>query len=305
MTGRRVRSYLAVAAFSVAAGLVTSSAIVAEQFVIVDDAGRSVVLNGPPERIVALAPSNTEILFALGVEDRVVAVDQWSDHPPAAKTKPRISPFSPSLEQIVKLRPDLILAAHGSAEPVLPLDRQGVKVLVLAPRTLEDVYRNMLLIGRIVEAEGRAKRLVDGMRRRVAAVLAKVRGAPRPKVFVELDGSDPIRPFTAGPGSFVDLLVQLAGGANVAASSRTAWPQLSLEELLRADPDMIILAHELVTMNPQTPQTMARRPGWRLLRAVREGSIYPIEGELLSRPGPRIVEGLELLARHLHPERYR
>ncbi|HZY32125.1 MAG TPA: ABC transporter substrate-binding protein [Candidatus Methylomirabilis sp.] len=305
MTGRRVRSYLAVAAFSVAAGLVTSSAIVAEQFVIVDDAGRSVVLNGPPERIVALAPSNTEILFALGVEDRVVAVDQWSDHPPAAKTKPRISPFSPSLEQIVKLRPDLILAAHGSAEPVLPLDRHGVKVLVLAPRTLEDVYRNMLLIGRIVEAEGRAKRLVDEMRRRVAAVLAKVRGAPRPKVFVELDGSDPIRPFTAGPGSFVDLLVQLAGGANVAASSRTAWPQLSLEELLRADPDMIILAHELVTMNPQTPQTMARRPGWRLLRAVREGSIYPIEGELLSRPGPRIVEGLELLARHLHPDRYR
>ena len=272
---------------------------------LLDDVGRSVVMNGPPDRIVALAPSNTEILFALGAEDRIVAVDQWSDHPPAAKTKPRISPFSPSLEQIVKLRPDLILAAHGSAEPVLPLDRQGVKVLVLAPRTLEDVYRNMLLIGRIVEAEGRAKRLVDGMRRRVAAVLAKVRGAPRPKVFVELDGSDPIRPFTAGPGSFVDLLVQLAGGANVAASSRTAWPQLSLEELLRADPDMIILAHELVTMNPQTPQTMARRPGWRLLRAVREGSIYPIEGELLSRPGPRIVEGLELLARHLHPDRYR
>src|SRR3990170_6681013 len=195
---------------------------------LLDDVGRSVVLNGPPERIVTLAPSNTEILFAFGAEDRIVAVDQWSDHPPAAKTKPRISPFSPSLEQIVKLRPDLILATHGSAEPVLPLDRQGVRGLVLAPRTLEDVYRNILLIGRIVEAEGRAKRLVDAMCQRVAAVLAKVRGAPRPKVFVELDASDPIRPFTAGPGSFVDLLVQLAGGGNIAASSRTAWPQLSL-----------------------------------------------------------------------------
>ncbi|MBF8280122.1 MAG: Periplasmic binding protein [candidate division NC10 bacterium] len=262
-------------------------------------------MNGPPDRIVALAPSNTEILFALGAEDRIVAVDQWSDHPPAAKTKPRISPFSPSLEQIVKLRPDLILAAHGSAEPVLPLDRQGVKVLVLAPRTLEDVYRNILLIGRIVEAEGRAKRLVDAMRRRVAAVLAKVRGAPRPKVFVELDASDPIRPFTAGPGSFVDLLVQLAGGVNIAASSRTAWPQFSLEELLRADPDMIILADELVTMNPQTPQTVARRPGWSLLRAVGRGAIYSINAELISRPGPRIVEGLELMARRLHPDRFR
>ncbi|MBI4381035.1 MAG: ABC transporter substrate-binding protein [candidate division NC10 bacterium] len=272
---------------------------------LLDDVGRSVVMNGPPDRIVALAPSNTEILFALGAEDRIVAVDQWSDHPPAAKTRPRISPFSPSLEQIVKLRPDLILAAQGSAEPVLPLDRQGVKILVLAPRTLEDVYRNILLIGRIVEAEGRAKRLVDAMRRRVAAVLAKVRGAPRPKVFVELDATDPIRPFTAGPGSFVDLLVQLAGGVNIAASSRTAWPQFSLEELLRADPDMIILADELVTMNPQTPQTVARRPGWSLLRAVGRGAIYSINAELISRPGPRIVEGLELMARRLHPDRFR
>jgi iron complex transport system substrate-binding protein len=272
---------------------------------LLDDVGRSVIMNGPPKRIVALAPSNTEILFALGAEDRIVAVDQWSDHPPAAKTKPRISPFSPSLEQIVKLRPDLILAAHGSAEPVLPLDRQGVKVLVLAPRTLEDVYRNILLIGRIVEAEGRAKRLVDAMRRRVAAVLAKVRGAPRPKVFVELDASDPIRPFTAGPGSFVDLLVQLAGGVNIAASSRTAWPQFSLEELLRADPDMIILADELVTVNPQTPQTVARRPGWSLLRAVDRGAMYSINAELISRPGPRIVEGLELMAKRLHPDRFK
>jgi len=272
---------------------------------LLDDVGRSVVMNGPPDRIVALAPSNTEILFALGAEDRIVAVDQWSDHPPAAKTKPRISPFSPSLEQIVRLRPDLILAAQGSAEPVLSLDRQGVKVLVLAPRTLEDIYRNILLIGRIVEAEGRAKRLVDAMRRRVAAVLAKVRGAPRPKVFVELDASDPIRPFTAGPGSFVDLLVQLAGGVNIAASSRTAWPQFSLEELLRADPDMIILADELVTVNPQTPQTVARRPGWSLLRAVDRGAMYSINAELISRPGPRIVEGLELMAKRLHPDRFK
>jgi len=252
----------------------------------------------------ALAPSNTEILFALGAEDRIVAVDQWSDHPPAAKAKPRISPFSPSLEQIVKLQPDLILAAHGSAEPLLPLDRQGMKVLVLAPRTLDDVYRNILLIGRIVDAEARAERLVHAMRQRVAAVLAKVRDAPRPKVFVELDGTDPTRPFTAGPGSFIDLLIHLAGGANVAGRSRIAWPQVSLEELMKSDPDMIILADELVTMNPQTPQRVARRSGWRRLRAVREGAIYPINAELISRPGPRIVEGLELLARLLHPNRF-
>ncbi|MGH7411282.1 MAG: ABC transporter substrate-binding protein [Candidatus Methylomirabilis sp.] len=297
----RYQAYPLLLAFALAAQAVAWAAA----FTVVDDAGRSVVLDGPPKRIMALAPSNTEVLFALGAEDRIVAVDQWSNHPPAARAKPRISPFSPSLEQIVQLRPDLILSTHGSAEPLLPLERYGIRVLILAPRTLDDVYRNILLIGRIVGAEGRAERLVHAMRQRVAAVLAKVRDAPRPKVFVELDGTDPSRPFTAGPGSIIDVLIRLAGGINVAEASRLLWPQFSLEELIRADPDLIILGDELVLINPQTPEMVLRRPGWHHVRAVRRGAVYPIEGELLSRPGPRIVEGLELLARLFHPDRFR
>ncbi len=284
--------------------LVTPGPADTASLTLVDDAGRSVILDGPPKRIMTLAPSNTEILFALGAEDRVVAVDQWSDYPPAAKAKPRISPLNPSLEQIVRLRPDLILSTHGGAEPLLPLEQQGIKVLILSPRTLEDVYQNILLIGRIVDAGGRAERLVRAMRQRVAAVTASVRDAPRPTVFVELDGTDPTRPFTAGPGSFIDVLIRLAGGANVAAPSRTAWPQFSLEELIRADPDLIILGDALVPISPQTPEMVVRRPGWNLLRAVRRGAIYPIETEVVSRPGPRIVEGLELLARLFHPDRF-
>lgn len=269
---------------------------------VVDDAGRSVVFNGPPQRIMALTPSNTEIVFALGAEDRVVAVDRWSDYPPAAKAKPRISPLNPSLEQIVRLSPDLILSARGGAEPLLPLERQGIKVMIFAPRTLDDIYRNVLLIGRIVDAQARAERLVRAMRQRAAGVMARVRDAPRLKVFIELDGIDPSRPFTAGPGSFIDLLIQLAGGANIATLSRIAWPQFSLEELIKADPDMIILGDALVPMNPQTPEMVARRPGWNRLRAVRRGAIFPIETDLVSRPGPRIVEGLELLAKLFHPD---
>ncbi len=284
--------------------LVASAPADTASLTVVDDAGRSVILDGPPKRIMALAPSNTEILFALGAEDRVVAVDQWSDYPPAAKAKPRISPLNPSLEQIVRLRPDLILSTHGGAEPLLPLEQQGIRVLILAPRTLEGVYQNILLIGRIVDAGGRAEWLVRAMRQRVAVVTARVQDAPRPRVFVELDGTDPTRPFTAGPGSFIDVLIRLAGGANVAAPSRTAWPQFSLEELLRADPDLIILGDALVPISPQTPEMVARRPRWNLLRAVRRGAIYPIETEVVSRPGPRIVEGLELLARLFHPERF-
>jgi iron complex transport system substrate-binding protein len=128
-----------------------------------------------------------------------------------------------------------------------------------------------------------------------------VRDAPRPKIFIELDATDSNRPFTAGPGSFIGALIQLAGGENVASSSRVAWPQFSLEELIRADPDLIILGDALVPVNPQTPAAVALRPGWNGLRAVRRGTIYSIETDVVSRPGPRVVEGLELLARLFHP----
>ncbi len=277
----------------------------AAPLIITDDTGRSFALNGPPERIMTLAPSNTEIVFALGSGDRVVAVDQWSDFPPMARSKPKISPFSPSLEQIVKLRPELIFSARGAAEPLLPLERHGIAVVVLAPKTVEDIYRNIRLIGRILGAGANAERLIRGMRQRVDAVLARVQGAPRPKVFVELDGTDPNRPFTAGPGSFVDVLIRLAGGANVAGSSRLVWPQFSLEELMKADPDLIIVGDAKVPTSPQTPAMVVGRPGWHHLRAVRSGAIHSIDAELISRPGPRIVKGLETLARLFQPARFR
>lgn len=270
---------------------------------VIDDAGRSVTLDRPPKRIMALTPGHTEILFALGAEDRIVAVDQWSDYPPAAKVKPRIASLNPNLEQVVRFNPDLILSTRGGAEPLLPLERHGIKVMTFAPRALDDLYRNILLIGRIVDAEVRAEEVVRTMRQRVAAVVAKVQDAPRPKLFIELDGSDPDRPFTAGPGSFIDVLVQLAGGVNVAAHSRTAWPQFSLEELVRADPDLIILADPLAPQKPHASELAARRHGWSRLRAVRLGAIAAIDSSPISRPGPRIVEGLELLARLLHPDR--
>jgi iron complex transport system substrate-binding protein len=272
---------------------------------VVDDAGRSVTLDGPPKRIMTLTPGNTEILFALGAEDRIVAVDRWSDFPPAAKAKPRVAPFNPSLEQIVRFSPDLILSTYGSAEPLLPLERQGIRVVIFAPRTIEDIYRNILVIGRIVDAEARAEDLVRVMRERVATIVAKVRDTPRPKVFIELDGSDPSRPFTAGSSSFIDVLIRLAGGENAAARSHTAWPQFSLEELIRADPDLIILGDARTSLNPQTPDLVARRPGWNGLRAVRLGAIVAIDANTISRPGPRIVDGLDLLARLLHPDQFR
>lgn len=278
----------------------------AASLTVVDDAGRSVRLDGSPKRIMTLTPGNTEILFALGAEDRIVAVDQWSDFPPAATAKPRVAPFHLSLEQIVSFRPDLILSTYGSADPLLPLERHGISVMIFAPRTFDDIYRNILVIGRLVDAEAQAASLVRAMRQRVATVVAQGRDTPRPKVFIELDGSDPSRPFTPGAGSFIDALIRLAGGINVAAHSRTAWPQFSLEELIRADPDLIILLSDAgAPMNPHTPELVAQRPGWHHLRAVRQGAIAVIDSNVISRPGPRIVEGLERLARLLHPDQRR
>lgn len=271
---------------------------------VVDDAGRSIILNGPPKRIMTLTPSSTEILFALGAGDRIVAVDRWSDYPPTAQEKPRVIPFSSNLEQIVRASPDVILSTYGGAEPLLPLERHGIKVMIFAPRTLDDIYRNILLMGRMVDAEARAEDLVRAMRQRVAVVVAKVRNAPMPKVFIELDGSDPGRPFTAGPDSFIDGLIRLAGGVNVAVRARAMWPQFSLEELIRTDPDLILLGEAGASSGSRVPGLVAGRSGWANLRAVRRGAIVSIDLDLISRPGPRIVEGLELLARLLHPDRF-
>jgi len=168
------------------------------------------------------------------------------------------------------------------------------------PKDLEGIFQQILTVGRLTGNTAQAEKVVADLRARVAALEEKVRSASsRPKVFYELDATDPGKPWTAGPGSFIDRLIIMAGGQNVGAVLPSEWGQLSLEELLRQDPDLIILG----TANyGETPEKVQQRPGWNRLRAVREGRIYPINADLISRPGPRIVEGLEAMARIIHPE---
>ena len=281
-----------------------AAASAAAPIAVTDDAGRTVRLPGAPSRVVSLAPSHTEAVYAMGLGDRLVAVNEWSDYPPEARAKPQVRGLRPSLEQIVALRPDLILFVGGMGDLVSQFEAQGLPVLVLAPRDLEGVYHGIDLLGAALGAPERARAITRAMRGRVAAVRARVAGARRPRVFYEVDAADPVRPFTAGPGTFIHELLELAGAENVAAGARGAWPQISLEQILRADPEIIILGDAIAVNNPQTPETVLRRPGWEWVTAVRRRAIHAVDGNLVSRPGPRIVEGLEALARMLHPDRF-
>jgi iron complex transport system substrate-binding protein len=267
-----------------------------------DDIGNTVEIEGSVERIVSLAPSNTEIAFALGLGDRVVGVTEFCDHPPEALEIAKIGDMEPNLEQIVALDPDLVLGIGG--EPVSPaigqLQGLGLTVLVLEPTDLESMYHDIDLMGQATGVEEQAAELVADMRARVEAITSVTADvADRPVVFYELDATDPGRPWTVGPNSWHDEFIQMAGGVNLAGTQESAWVQLSAEEIVAQDPEVIILGDAAWGVSPES---VAERPGWEVISAVQNGRVYPIDDNLVSRPGPRVVEGIEELARLIHPE---
>lgn len=268
-----------------------------------DGLGREVTLNGFPQRIVSLAPSNTEILFAIGAGDQVVGRDELSDFPEEAKAVTDIGSTFDALntELIVSLDPDLVLAAEiNTPEQVKQLEDLGLTVYYLKnPTTLEEMYGNLELLAQITGHQEEAATLVESLKARVAAVDEKI--APlssRFSVFYELDATDPAKPFTAGKGTFITQLIDRAGGYNI-AGDLDGYPQLSLEQVVAADPAFIILGNARYGV---TPESIAQRPGWENLSAVKNGKIFPFNDDLVSRPGPRLVDALEELAKLLRPE---
>ena len=268
-----------------------------------DGLGREVTLNGFPQRIVSLAPSNTEILFAIGAGDQVVGRDELSDFPEEAKAVTDIGSTFDALntEQIVSLDPDLVLAAEiNTPEQVKQLEDLDLTVYYLNnPTTLEEMYGNLELLAQMTGHQEEAATLVESLKARVAAVDEKI--APlssRFSVFYELDATDPSKPFTAGKGTFITQLIDRAGGYNI-AGDLDGYPQLSLEQVVAADPAVNILGNARYGV---TPESIAQRPGWENLSAVKNGQIFPFNDDLVSRPGPRLVDALEELAKLLRPE---
>ena len=268
-----------------------------------DGLNRSVKLQGTPQRIVSLAPSNTEILFAVGAGKQVVGRDSFSDYPVEARSVKDIggSMGKYDTEAILALHPDLVLAGEiNTPELVNSLQQLGLTVYDLPnPTTLEAMYANLETVGQMTGHKTEAATLVKSLKLRVAAVDARIKPLnSSPTVYYALDATDPTKPYTAGPGTFVDLLISRAGGTNVGESLSSQWPQISLEKLVVSNPAIIILGDSAYGT---TADSVKQRSGWGGLTAVQTGQIYPFDDNLVSRPGPRLVDGLETLAKLLHP----
>lgn len=269
----------------------------AQSPVVVEDArGRSFQWSRPPQRIIALSPSLTENLFAVGAGRQVVGVSAYSDYPPEAATLPVVSDaVQVNLERVLSLEPDLVLAdlqvvqAHAER-----LEALGIPVFAVNVPNLEALFDTLLLLGRVTGHEATARELVAVLRARVAAVLARTRAIPeegRPLVFVEV-WHEPL--MTAGPGSFIDELVTLAGGRNLAHDAPNPWPTYSVETVLARNPDVILLT------NRYRDEVLAR-PAWQGVRAIQTGRVHEVEPDWLTITGPRLVDGLETLAGLFHP----
>ena len=268
-----------------------------------DGLGRQVALSAPAQRIVSLAPSNTEILFAVGAGAQVVGRDELSDFPAEALRVSSIGSTYGQLntEAIVALQPDLVLAASITApEQVQALEDLGLTTYVLAdPSDFEGLYQNLQIVGELTGQQAGAAELAAGLEARVTAVAEQLQGMDRPRVFYEADGSDPTAPWTTGSGTFQSVLIDLAGGTNVAAEI-TGWGQFSLEQLVVVDPQVIVFGFG--TFVPTTAESLAARPGWATMSAVADGRVHAIDTNWVDRPGPRLVEALEAMARVIHPE---
>ena len=270
----------------------------------VDGMNRTVTLDQPVKRVISLAPSLTEILYAVGAGSQVVGRDSLANFPESVKSLPDIGGNNGeyNYEAIASLKPDLVLATEiNTADQVNSIQKLGIKVAYLSnPVKLEDTYTLIADVAMLTGHEQEAQTLVASLKQRVSTVEEKIsKATSTPLVFYELDGSDPTQPWTTGPGTFVDQLIATAGGRNAGAVMQDAWGQLSLEKLLVENPDVILLGDSAYGT---TPESVAARTGWGELKAVKDGKVYGFNDDLVSRPGPRLVDGLEAMAKLIHPE---
>ena len=262
--------------------------------------GQALTLRAPARAIVSHSPGVTEILFAIGAGAQVIAADEFSNYPAEAKSLKRVKYSDPNPETELALQPDLVILATNQKAQIEPFRRLGLPVLYdREPDDIDGVLASITLLGRAAGRGGEAATLVRSLRARIDVVVAKVADVQQgPKVFFEL--SDTL--FTVAPGTFVGSLLSTVKARNIAEGATTAFPELGAEAVIAANPDVILLAD---SQYGATAEAVRARPGWSAIAAVQSGRLYPVDADITNRPGPRIVDALEALARLLYPDRFR
>lgn len=263
-----------------------------------DDLHRAISLAAPAQRIVSLAPSITETLFALGAGDQIAGVTDYCTYPAAARTKPRVGGvINPSIEAIVGLRPDLVVMSMegNTRQDFEKLVELGMPVFVSNPRSLEGIFHSIEQLGVLTGRADTARRLVERLRMRAAQIAARAARLSKPSVllFVSLQPM-----IVVGRGTFMAELIERAGGRNCAAHSASSFPAYSREAVLKDDPDVLLFLSDVL---PDSAALVRLYPEWSGLRAVRANALLRVEADIVSRPGPRAVDALEMLFRFLHP----
>ncbi len=259
-----------------------------------DDLGETVTLTAEPMRVVTMIPSHTETLCALDACDKLVGVDQFSNYPEAVMDLPKLgSAFSPNLEAIIALEPDLVLADESS-EIAASLRRVGIPVYAGTAQTYEETFEKFAVLGQLVDRETEAALLAGRVEGAIGAITERAASLPPTRFYYEIDAT----PYSVGPNSFIGTLLSKAGGENIVGPDLGDFPQLEPEFIVAADPDVIIV-------NERDVAALPRRPGWSGIGAVETGRVVPTDGPLddaISRPGPRLIEAVRFFAQALHPD---
>ncbi|SHJ01261.1 ABC transporter substrate-binding protein [Lutispora thermophila] len=269
---------------------------------ITDIKGKTVVLNKIPERIVSLSPTNTEIMFALGAGDKLVGVTSFCDYPEEAKKIDKIGDFdNPSIELIKKMNPDLVLAGGYIQEDLMAaLEGLNIPVASTEAADVESIYDSIAMVGKLVGKETEAEEIINNIHKDIEEIENKVMGKERKKVFY-LVWKDPL--YTAGQGTYINEIIQIAGGQNV-ATEITGWGQYSFEELLKQNPDILIAAFHS-TDEGMRKEDIMKDELFSKLPCIREGNIHVMSDDnIVSRPGPRVVEAIREMAKALHSDSF-
>jgi iron complex transport system substrate-binding protein len=266
---------------------------------VTDDSGATVTLAQPATHIVSLAPANTEIAYAIGAGDKMAAGTSYDDYPEEAKALPKIGDFSnPNVEKIASYEPDLVLAAGGIQKGLrAKLEKLGMQVYVVDPTSYEGVIADITNLGQLAGTSAVAQLVADTMTQAKADVVAKVSSAAKATTFLEIY-SKPL--MTAGADTFLNDMIGIAGGDNIGATAGAGYPTFSTEVLFKDDPAVYIADSGSMA----EPGDISKRAGFADLTAVKDGHVYVVEDSLVARPGPRLAQGLQELARMIHPEAY-